>query len=114
VRPTQLDGSLRPRVNNFGLARPPSFLWMAPEVFSKKQYSTAADVFSLGVVLWEIFTSCRPWEGTPPSIAVLRVAKDSARLPLPLAKPNENGTHNTHRRTRTYRTRCLALVIGGG
>lgn len=85
-----LDGSLRPRVNNFGLARPPSFLWMAPEVFSKKQYSTAADVFSLGVVLWEIFTSCRPWEGTPPSIAVLRVAKDSARLPLPLAKPNEN------------------------
>jgi serine/threonine protein kinase len=91
----QLDGSLHPRVNNFGLARPPSFLWMAPEVFSKKKYSAAADVFSLGVVLWEIFTGFRPFEGTPPSIAVLRVAKDNLRLPLPLSKGGGNGAHGS-------------------
>jgi tRNA A-37 threonylcarbamoyl transferase component Bud32 len=84
-----LDSSLRPHLNNFGLARPPSFLWMAPEVFSKKKYSPAADVFSLGVVLWELLTGYHPFEGTPPSVAVLRVSKDGLRLPLPLAKKKD-------------------------
>lgn len=82
-------------MNNFGLARPPSFLWMAPEVFSKKKYSTASDVFSLGVVLWEILTGYRPFEGTPPSIVALRVSKDGVRLPLPLVKRNDTGSPAT-------------------
>jgi len=81
-----LDDSSSPRLNNFGLSRPSSFLWMAPEVFTKKKYSTAADVFSLGVVLWEILTGHHPFEGVPPSVAVLRVSKDGHRPPLPSTK----------------------------
>ncbi len=46
---SQLDGQLNPRVGEFGLQRPPSFLWMAPEVFTQKRYAPASDVFSLGI-----------------------------------------------------------------
>jgi serine/threonine protein kinase len=36
--------------------------WMAPEVLaSERQYSFASDVWSLGVVLWQVLT----WESTP-------------------------------------------------
>jgi len=38
-------------------------LWMAPETMSRKEYSTKTDVFSYGVVLYEICTRGSPWKG---------------------------------------------------
>ena len=35
---------------------------MAPEVLSLNKYSEKADVYSFGIVLWEIFTGNRPYE----------------------------------------------------
>lgn len=35
---------------------------MAPEVLSKSKYSEKADIFSFGIVLWEIFTGERPYD----------------------------------------------------
>jgi hypothetical protein len=35
---------------------------MAPEVMQAGKYTTKADVFSLSVILWEIFTSEEPWK----------------------------------------------------
>lgn len=36
--------------------------WSAPEIVAGEPYSTQADVFSLGVILWELATLERPWE----------------------------------------------------
>ena len=37
-------------------------LWMAPEVLAYKQYDQSADVYSYGIVMWEIAARCSdPW-----------------------------------------------------
>jgi serine/threonine protein kinase len=38
--------------------------WMAPECFLKNEYSIKTDVWSFGVVLWEIATGLDPWPGS--------------------------------------------------
>ena len=36
---------------------------MAPEVLRSNQVSKAADVYSFGVILWELAAGCRAWVG---------------------------------------------------
>lgn len=31
-------------------------MWLAPEVMANKVYTTKADIYSIGVILWEILT----------------------------------------------------------
>lgn len=38
---------------------------MAPEVYEGKHYNEKADVFSFGVVLWEIVTRSLPYPNVP-------------------------------------------------
>jgi serine/threonine protein kinase len=39
-----------------------TYRWMAPEVIEHKPYDEKADVFSFGVVLWELLTcKVNPW-----------------------------------------------------
>lgn len=40
--------------------------WLAPEVVIDQAYSTAADVYSFGLILWELLTWQLPWADLGP------------------------------------------------
>lgn len=40
--------------------------WMAPELIRNEPFTEKCDIFSLGVLMWELCTLNRPWEGVPP------------------------------------------------
>lgn len=39
--------------------------WMAPELIRNEPFTEKCDIFSLGVIIWELCTLHRPWEGVP-------------------------------------------------
>lgn len=39
---------------------------MAPEVLAGKRYDCAADVYSFGIILWELLTWQIPWDDLGP------------------------------------------------
>ena len=57
-----------------------TYSWMAPEAFRLHQYTEASDVWSFGVVLWEILTKKVPYEGVGPIIAAFNVVKNGSML----------------------------------
>ncbi|XP_057796212.1 serine/threonine-protein kinase EDR1-like isoform X1 [Salvia miltiorrhiza] len=57
--------------------------WMAPELIRNEPFSEKCDIFSLGVIMWELCTLNKPWEGTPPERVVYTVANKGARLEIP-------------------------------
>jgi serine/threonine protein kinase len=38
-------------------------LWMAPEMLARQRYTKAIDVYSYGIVMWEIASQQLPWAG---------------------------------------------------
>ena len=40
-------------------------LWMAPEVLAAQSYNTSADVYSYGIVMWEVAAQTYPWNEVP-------------------------------------------------
>ncbi|KAG8074570.1 hypothetical protein GUJ93_ZPchr0006g43104 [Zizania palustris] len=80
------------KVADFGVARVKAesgvmtaetgtYRWMAPEVIEHKPYDSKADVFSFGVVLWELLTGMIPHEFLTPlqaAIGVVQEVKSSA------------------------------------
>ncbi|PRP82797.1 hypothetical protein PROFUN_10012 [Planoprotostelium fungivorum] len=57
--------------------------WMSPEAILKQQYSTKSDVFSFGVVIWEIISEESPWANVKPVDVAFKVARDNQRLETP-------------------------------
>ncbi|XP_058753577.1 serine/threonine-protein kinase EDR1-like isoform X1 [Vicia villosa] len=57
--------------------------WMAPELIRNEPFDEKCDIFSLGVILWELYNLNRPWEGVPPERVVYSVAHEGSRLEVP-------------------------------
>ncbi|XAR49540.1 Non-specific serine/threonine protein kinase [Bertholletia excelsa] len=57
--------------------------WMAPELIRDEPFTEKCDIFSLGVIMWEMCTLSRPWEGVPPERVVYAVANEGSRLEIP-------------------------------
>ncbi|KAH7533218.1 hypothetical protein FEM48_Zijuj04G0106700 [Ziziphus jujuba var. spinosa] len=57
--------------------------WMAPELIRNEPFTEKCDIFSLGVVMWELCTLSRPWEGVPTERVIYAVANEGSRLEIP-------------------------------
>eukprot|EP01088_Endostelium_zonatum_P006110 TRINITY_DN18219_c0_g1_i1.p1 TRINITY_DN18219_c0_g1~~TRINITY_DN18219_c0_g1_i1.p1 ORF type:complete len:1174 (-),score=270.18 TRINITY_DN18219_c0_g1_i1:46-3567(-) len=59
-------------------------LWMAPEVLMNKEYDEKADVYSFGIVMFEILTGTDPWEDIASLVDLVdAVVSEKRRPPLP-------------------------------
>ncbi|CAN6985873.1 unnamed protein product [Brassica oleracea var. botrytis] len=82
------------KVADFGVARVKAqtgvmtaetgtYRWMAPEVIEHKPYDHKADVFSYGIVLWELLTGKIPYEYMTPLQAAVGVVQKGLRPTIP-------------------------------
>lgn len=56
-----------------------TYQWMAPEVIAGYKYTEKADVFSYGIILWELATRQPPYYGIDGSEVSIRVVKEDLR-----------------------------------
>jgi len=83
------------KVTDFGLSRADvmgsmevmtgqagTFHWMAPEILENKPYTHKADVYSYGIVLWELICREPPFKGYNPHDIIYRVVNFKERPSL--------------------------------
>ncbi|CAM8934145.1 hypothetical protein QQ045_014176 [Rhodiola kirilowii] len=73
-----LETQCRETKGNMGTYR-----WMAPEMIKEKPYARKVDVYSFGIVLWELTTALLPFQGMTPVQAAFAVSEKNERPPLP-------------------------------
>ena len=61
--------------------------YAAPEVLLGGAYSHKCDVWSYGVVVWELVTALVPFDGMTASDVAKKVAVEGLRLPPPTGTP---------------------------
>jgi len=64
-----------------------TYRWMAPEMIKEKHHTRKVDVYSFGIVMWEILTALVPFNDMTPEQAAVAVALKNARPPLPASCP---------------------------
>ncbi|GMH23648.1 hypothetical protein Nepgr_025491 [Nepenthes gracilis] len=96
------------KVADFGVARVKAqsgvmtaetgtYRWMAPEVIEHKPYDHKADVFSFGIVVWELLTGKLPYEYLTPLQAAVGVVQKGLRPTI---------LKNTHPKLGALLERC--------
>ncbi|XP_061749826.1 mitogen-activated protein kinase kinase kinase 9-like [Nerophis ophidion] len=85
------------KITDFGLAREwhgttkmsaaGTYAWMAPEVIRSSTFSKRSDVWSYGVLLWELLTGEVPFRGIDCLAVAYGVAMNKLALPIPSTCP---------------------------
>ncbi|XP_046846393.1 mitogen-activated protein kinase kinase kinase 20-like [Xenia sp. Carnegie-2017] len=81
-------GTSRLATNTTHMSLNGTFPWMAPEVIQSLPVSELCDVFSYGVVLWEMLTREIPFEGMEGVQVALLVVTKQKRLTIPSTCPS--------------------------
>ncbi|CAM9408676.1 unnamed protein product [Phaeothamnion confervicola] len=100
-----IDENWTTKVTDFGLSRfkatsvsekmtgqAGTYHWMAPEVINSQHYTEKADVFSFGIILWEIYTRAIPYDGMQPVQVVAAVLGRGERPRIPPSCPQPLAT----------------------
>ncbi|KAF8409255.1 hypothetical protein HHK36_005329 [Tetracentron sinense] len=66
---------------------PGTFRWMAPEMIKHKPYGRKVDVYSFGLVLWEMVAGTIPYEDMTPIQAAFAVVNKNLRPVIPVNCP---------------------------
>ncbi|XP_022652311.1 mitogen-activated protein kinase kinase kinase 7-like isoform X2 [Varroa destructor] len=94
IKPPNLllvDGMLTLKICDFGTACDlqtnmtnckGSAAWMAPEVFTGTNYTQKCDIFSWGIILWEVLSRQKPYEDMDFAYQILWAIKDNKRPPM--------------------------------
>ncbi|KAJ6654259.1 hypothetical protein lerEdw1_007356 [Lerista edwardsae] len=85
------------KITDFGLAREwhkttkmstaGTYAWMAPEVIKSSTFSRGSDIWSYGVLLWELLTGEVPYRGIDGLAVAYGVAVNKLTLPIPSTCP---------------------------
>ena len=89
-----LDDSYTAKIADFGLSRIKAtersmtgncgtVQWMSPECLASSDYAEPADVYSFGIILWELLSRECPFDGQTPIQCALGVLNNDARPPIP-------------------------------
>eukprot|EP00002_Diphylleia_rotans_P028911 TRINITY_DN5847_c0_g1_i1.p1 TRINITY_DN5847_c0_g1~~TRINITY_DN5847_c0_g1_i1.p1 ORF type:complete len:2350 (+),score=427.40 TRINITY_DN5847_c0_g1_i1:170-7219(+) len=85
-----LDDKWNCKISDFGLtgvqskrakgsSPPGTLLWMAPEIIGGSDYAAEADVYSFGIIIWEVLTRREPYPGEVAESVAMRVLQDNLR-----------------------------------
>ncbi|VFQ60404.1 unnamed protein product [Cuscuta campestris] len=91
-----LDENMVVKIADFGIARlqvesgvmtaeTGTYRWMAPEVIGHQPYDHKVDVFSFGILMWELLTGKLPYEHLTPLQAAVGVAQKGLRPIVPVS-----------------------------
>nr|AFK49025.1 unknown [Lotus japonicus] len=89
-----INGDFRLKIADFGIAcedgscdlladDPGTYRWMAPEMIKRKSYGRKVDVYSFGLILWEMLTGTLPYEDMTPIQAAFAVVNKNSRPVIP-------------------------------
>ncbi|KAL5203092.1 hypothetical protein ABZP36_014044 [Zizania latifolia] len=100
VKPENIlfDGEFCAKVVDFGVAceevycnsledDPGTYRWMAPEMYKRKPYGRKVDVYSFGLLLWELVSGSIPYEEMTPLQAAFAVVNKNLRPIIPSSCP---------------------------
>jgi len=96
------SGKTRAKVADFGLSRCEELntmtqtkavqgtaAYMAPELLEDNVFDEKSDVYSYGILLWEIYDRGIPWRGLQPMQIMRKVVDKNERPPLPSTMPDD-------------------------
>lgn len=89
-----IDENFHLKIADFGIAceeaycdlladDPGTYRWMAPEMIKKKSYGRKVDVYSFGLILWELVAGTIPYEDMNPIQAAFAVVNKNLRPVIP-------------------------------